>query len=128
MKAERICSIVDVPVLVRIQHGHLDPIYRVEGAAESREKLTVSISVGWQDEGTIDFAHLYNYASLYKLLQAKHDAIISGPIEGFIDELEKEVSASTSAQAIRLTHTHITLVRPDLLHGFVRLQKIKKYD
>lgn len=119
----RECTIVDVPVLLRIAHGHLDPAYRVETASESREKISVSLSVHWAENRIDRFDQLFNYASLYRILQSMHDRVVTGPLEGVIDELEAAVVAAARDQQIALAKTVVTLRRPDLLHGHVQLSK-----
>lgn len=123
----RECSINDVPVLVRIAHGHLDPAYRVETSSESREKISFHIAVQWSETAVENFNQLFNYASLYRILQAMHDRVVTGPLEGVIDEVETAIRIEAASQGIVLVQTVVTLQRPDLLHGFVRLSKTASY-
>lgn len=125
---ERSCSIVDVPLIVRIHHDHLDKDARVEDAHHSREKLFITITVTWDKETVRNFDDLFNYAALYHLIQSKHDSIIEQPIECLIDELDDELQYTAQKQNTRLIRTYIRIGRPDILHGHVRLEKTSQYD
>ncbi len=124
----RECTITDIPVLLRIAHGHLDPAYRLENSSESREKISFTISVFWHESKINGFEQLFNYAALYRILQTMHDRVLTGPLESVLDEIETTLQAEAAAQSIRMTETRISMQRPDLLHGHVRLSKTTRYS
>lgn len=123
----RECTITDIPVLLRIAHGHLDPAYRLENSSESREKISFTISVFWHEANISGFEQLFNYAALYRILQTMHDRVVTGPLEGVLDEIEATLQAEAKAQGIAMTESRICMQRPDLLHGYVRLSKNTRY-
>lgn len=125
---ERSCSIVDVPLIARIHHGHLGQSARVEGGHHSREKLFITVTVTWDKKEIAGFGDIFNYAGLYHLIQSKHDILIEKPIECLIDELDRALCDLAAEQGTKLVRTYIRIGRPDILHGHVRLEKTSHYQ
>lgn len=114
----RTVELIDVPVPVSINHGHLAPGERVEDSTVSMESLLFTVKVRvcgpylvktWDD--------IVNYASIYRWLREHGNSVISDPIEKKIDELALFIETECEKHMTRLLSIGICVTRPGLLDG-----------
>lgn len=131
----RTVELLDVPVRVCINHGHLDPAMRVEDHELNFERLLFSVQANYcgphsLPPGPEAFHDVINYAPVYSCIKAMDRIIIDGPLESLLDQIAPTIEQQVLAmhdRGVRLVSLDLWVVRPELIDTRIKARFHRDY-
>jgi hypothetical protein len=114
------CSVVEVPLACRIEHGHLAPEARVDSVPTRHETVLLTIEAEGllpSDTDSGDLANFWNYARLLNGLSEGGVLVIRDALERVADRILAEVREDLSRLPLRAPRASVTLSRGELIPG-----------